>query len=372
MLNWKKEIRKIYDASWQDPDPFRDISLNGIVLYGAGVMGQMAIDIMRKSNIEPRYIVDKNKSGCLNGVKIVRPGDITDKDKSTLSFIVCIASIPVTPIYDYLKQSGCLDVRHFYDMSEISFPSDMPNGWVVKNFKRKNIESVLKLIEHDDYSIANYIQFLWWRLKRKEVINPEYLVLSGKKLFKAPCIPDLSDSESFLDGGAHHGQSISSFLEKGDNKYRKMWAFEPDTENMNVLKKKYLKENINLYYEALSDKCEITAFQDGLGYASKLDKIGNRNIKTVTIDSLHDINPTIIKLHIEGNEYQALVGAKNTINKNRAIIMVLADHSSDGLFKIAEYLGKLQSYKIYFYLHDYCGNSAIYYAIPNERLRTKK
>ena len=148
------------------------------------------------------------------------------------------------------------------------------------------------------------------------------------------------------------------------NRFDAIWVFEPDIENMTVLKDTFRIKNIHFKNDALSNKNEIATFQDGLGYASKLNKSGNKKVRSITIDSLSDINPTIIKLHIEGDEFNSLTGAKKTIDKNRPIIMVLADHNSDGLCKIAEYLGRLESYTLYFYLHDYCGNSAVYYAIP--------
>ena len=49
--------------------------------------------------------------------------------------------------------------------------------------------------------------------------------------------------------------------------------------------------------------------------------------------------------------------------------MILADHNEDGLYEIANFLNQLREYKLYFYLHDYCGNSAVYYAIPKERIK---
>ena len=41
----------------------------------------------------------------------------------------------------------------------------------------------------------------------------------------------------------------------------------------------------------------------------------------ITVDSLH-LNPTIIKIDAEGHDYQVLVGARETITKNRPYIMV--------------------------------------------------
>jgi len=366
MAVWKQNLDEIYNSQFLKPNPFRELSNQGIVLYGAGAMGKMALDFMTKEDILPAYISDKNKSGYLNNIKILQPHSIPIKERETFTFIVCIATVPITPIYDYLKSLGYIDIRHFYDYSEIMFAQDMSNGWISINPNKKDLESVFKILAHDENSLAHYKQFLWWRLKRKEVINNNFPVLSKKKFFKAPCITNLSYTESFLDAGAHHGQSIHSLFEKTDNRFDTIWAFEPDLTNMNILKNNLTEPNICFSSEALSDKCEITNFQEGFSYASKIHCNGNTKINSVSIDSL-SINPTIIKVHVEGSELPVLKGAQQTIHKHRPIIMVMADHNSDGLYKIAKYLAQFISYKIYFYLHDFCGNTAVYYAIPNER-----
>ncbi|MEA2019848.1 MAG: FkbM family methyltransferase [Campylobacterota bacterium] len=366
MPKWHIELDDILDSSFFEPYPFREISSKGIALYGAGDMGKMALDFFKKSGIKPFYIIDKNKSGLLDGIKILNPKDISLDDKKSLTFIVSIATIPLNPIYDFLKNDGFVDIRHFYDLSEILFKDAMSNGWIEEKADKDELEYVLKLLEHDNKSVAHYLQFLWWRLKRKENISSEFPVLCNQKFFKAPCMPKLNENECFLDGGAHHGQSLSSFFKATNHQYEKVWAFEPDNRNISILKEN-IKNEIDIYGKALHYRCENVAFQDALCYASKVINSGDISVEAVTIDSLN-INPTIIKLHIEGGEYNALIGASKTIKDNRPIVMVLADHNKDGLYSIPKYLGDLESYKIYFYLHDYCGNSAVYYAIPNERV----
>ena len=117
---------------------------------------------------------------------------------------------------------------------------------------------------------------------------------------------------------------------------------------------------------ALGCKTEKKNFQSELGYASKFFLDGSEIVDVVSIDDLN-IKPTIIKVHVEGAEYDVLEGAVETIKESRPIIMVLGDHNSDGLSRIPLFIKRLKEYKLYFLLHDYCGNSAIYYMIPKER-----
>lgn len=373
MINLQTELTNILESKKPKLNPFRPFSEKGIVLYGAGAMGKMAIDLMKTINKSPLYVIDKNKSGNIDSVKILSPENIPSQDLKEVSFVVCIASANIQPIYDYLETLGCSDVRHFYDYSEVELKDLMPNGWAkfeLQEEDKNGIQEVLKALEQDKTSVAHYLQFLWWRLRREEVIFPEYPVLSGAKYFGIPSLPSLSENEVFVDGGAHFGGTIEVFVNATKGKFKHIYAFEPDLNNQKVLKESVAKEILEkttLFEEALYDECGTINFKDGLGYASKVDKNGNKKVKTVALDSLKEINPTIIKFHIEGDELKALQGAKETIKRNRPIIMVLADHSEDGLYNIAKFLIQLENYKIYFNLHDYCGNSAVFYAYPKER-----
>jgi FkbM family methyltransferase len=165
-----------------------------------------------------------------------------------------------------------------------------------------------------------------------------------------------------LDGGAHFGQTIEAFIEKTNNKYEKIYAFEPDTMNLQRAKEKFQDQRIIYSDSALYNKSVTLAFKDGLGFASKIDASG-RGVQAVKIDDL-DIQPTVIKLHVEGDELRVLEGAKETIEKCHPILMVLADHCEDGLYTIPQFMYNLPDYKLYFNLHDYCGNTAVFYGVP--------
>lgn len=370
MLNWAKELEEIFKEKLPEPSPFRKVSECGIALYGAGEMGEMAIDLMAEIGTKPLYIIDKNKTGTLKGIEIISPDAISNDDKKKLSFVVCIAAASIQPVYDFLNNIGCEDVRHFYDYSEVKMKDIMPNGWAEFNITEKeknNIKSIFRALEHDKTSIAHYLQFLWWRLKRKEVLYTNYPVLSGKKFFGVDFLPKLTDNEVFIDGGAHLGGSIEKFIKKANGEFKHIYAFEPDEENYKILKEKFNYDKITFSNEALYSQKTKIKFRKGLGYASKIDLLGNKTISTINLDSLENINPSIIKIHIEGDELKALHGAKKTIEKSKPIIMVMADHNKSGLCEIPVFLTSFDSYKLYFNLHDYCGNTAVFYAIPKKR-----
>ena len=367
MNDINKKLNEIYDT--EAPDFKGLINIKDIILYGAGSLGEMAINILRDNGIKPKYIADKLKTGYLKDIKILNPAYIDIDDKYNSLFINCISTISRNEIENYLKSLGCKNIIHFYNYVYLRFPNILSNGWFVSDISDKTKQQILKVCEnlsHDETSINHYIQFLYEKLKVKEVINPNFPVLSKKKYFGSPIFPKLKNNEVLLDLGADRGQTIESFIQATDNNFKNIHAFEPNTKSYNYLIDNYKDKRIIIDNRVIHNIDGFVNFKEdiGGGLASKIFAGDNNIKKSITIDSL-DINPTIIKLHIEGNELKALLGATKTIEKCNPIIMVLADHNEDGLFKIANFLYNLTNYKLYFNLHDYVGNSAVFYAVPN-------
>ncbi|MGB7510554.1 MAG: FkbM family methyltransferase [Pelodictyon phaeoclathratiforme] len=373
MINYKSELKKIIDYPVTPNDLSRSVADSGVALYGAGKMGKMAVDLMRSAGIKPKYIIDRNVTGDIDGIDIIPPHSIPAPDKQSATFAICIVTAPVQPIINFLLGLGCIDVRPFYAYSEKAFPHIMPNGWEMSTLDKADlteVEQVLQALAHDEQSVIDYLRMLWWRLRRVDMTYPGYAVLAEQKYFKAPSFPDVGMKEVYVDGGAHFGTIIQDFLSVASSGYRQIHAFEPDLANLKVLHNNLPEDQdrITVYEEALSDCIGMVRFNDGLGYASSRNESGAQKVKTTTLDSIQQLAPTIIKLHIEGDELKALNGARLVILNYRPILMVLADHSRDGLYRIPKFLYELNNYRLYFNLHDYCGNTSIFYAYPNERL----
>ena len=359
-MNYKDELKKIYDT---DIPIYEDKILNkDIILYGAGSLGHMALDIFKKTNIKPKYLIDKTITGKINNVDIKNTDQIPKADKANALFLICISAQPYNIIFHSLKKLGIRNIMHVYTYIYIKFPQLLGNGWFHYNLTKTdtiNIEKVCEILSHDELSLSHYLQFLWWKLRGVEKIYDNYFVLSGKKFFQSPCLPKLNNNEVLLDCGCHFGQTIDGFMKITENKFSQIYAIEPDIKNLEVCKKKYSDERITYYNIAVSNFNGESCFINDMGYASKLNKKGNTKIEVKTIDTLN-LNPTILKLHIEGEELNALNGGVGTIDKYNPILMVLADHNIDGLYAIPFFMYH-HSYKIYFNLHDYCGNSAVFY-----------
>jgi FkbM family methyltransferase len=281
---------------------------------------------------------------------------------------VSVVTSPYATIERSLAERGCIDVVPFYDLAEsLRGQHPLSNGWFAEPLTeadQREIERVLASWD-DDVSRAHHLQFMAWRRLREEWTF-EGAPVSTERYFIPEVAAGLHECETFLDGGAHHGAVSLALAEKvGD---LRIIAIEPDSANRAVL-----DERLHGLPQAEILDCALTAedgaaaFCDGFGFASKLSASGQAQVSTRSIDSL-DVDPTFIKLHLEGGELDALHGARETLRSHRPIVTATVYHNADGLWRTADWLMReLDDYRFLFRNHCWCGAGAVVYAIPRER-----
>jgi hypothetical protein len=187
VLKYNIELEKIFNTNCRFPSS-DDVLFKKIILYGAGSLGTMAIDLINKKGVElPIYIIDKSKEGNIGVVKIIKPDEISPEDKKEALFLICVSTLPYNDIEACLRALGCRHLMHFYTWAYLIMPELLGNGWFKPSLltgERESIKKVCEFLSHDACSLAHYLQFLWWKLRLKEVIYEDYPVLSGKKYFK--------------------------------------------------------------------------------------------------------------------------------------------------------------------------------------------
>jgi FkbM family methyltransferase len=372
-----KEVEEILEKTLSSKIEHSPIKLNKpIIIYGAGNLGKMAKDFFNYLKIPFLYVVDRNANNYKNDefwkdTKIIHPDDVNEEDKKNSILALCIVTLPYTKLQTELKKQGWNKILPFYDTTNLySEKYPINNGWNLNNFNIEEIKTIKKIYSllEDDISKIHYTQFLLWRRSRIELLFKNLEINNNIRFFIPEVTNLLQQNEVFIDCGTHHGSVIEKFLKITNNKYKTIYAIEPDELNYKILETK-LKDysNITMIKCALSKKKGQEKFYHGFDFASKLNKNGNEIVNTITLDSLN-IPVTFLKMHLEGGELNALKGSIDTIQKSRPIITVTAYHNSDGIWKIPDFLkNNTKNYKYYFRLHSWCGTGAVFYAIPKER-----
>ncbi len=225
-----------------------------------------------------------------------------------------------------------------------------------------NIEKVYNML--NDYSskyifysiLNNWVNYDMQSLKL--AMNNKY-----KHYFDLDIIPNC-ENEVFVDVGGFTGDTTLDYINTyGENSFKKIYIYEITKQNFDVIKnnlKNY--ENIEIKNKALKDKKGFINIDESLVDSSanrtKSDDFGS--VECVSLDE--DINEklTMIKMDIEGDEIDALNGAKNTIIKNTPKLLISVYHKNTHLWEIPLLINNLN--KNYNYYLRYYGG----YVYPTE------
>lgn len=346
-----------------------------VVLYGAGSLGKMAKNFFNRLNIPVLRVVDKNAAQCSldknwAGVEVISPDEAAEADKADCLLVICIVTSPQIALRDELRAAGWQDTAFFYDVCE-TYRDRHPlgNGWFLGNLGSSEISAVKKVFSAlDDVSRLHYLQFLAWRKLRVEILSENIRIDLDNRFFIPEITDVLTETEVFVDCGAHHGSVTEKFIETVRGRYKAVYAIEPDHESLMALEARLKNAgNITVRQVALSDRSGKGNFYQGFDFASKLDKNGGAEVDVATLDSLN-IPATFLKLHLEGGELDALKGAAATMRSHRPVIAVTGYHNPDGAWKLPLFLiESLENYRYCMRVHSWAGTGAVFYAIPAER-----
>ena len=136
--------------------------------------------------------------------------------------------------------------------------------------------------------------------------------------------------------------------------FGEVYTFEPSPENFGLMKQNLNGSEVKAYNAALYDivgRCSIKINPLNCGDDQTIE---GDEIETITIDSL-DLSPDLIYLDIQGDEYRALIGGNETIERCSPVIAIEYDKKmrtrSSG--DAVELLGSLGYTKIDQYAQDW-------------------
>lgn len=201
--------------------------------------------------------------------------------------------------------------------------------------------------------------FLEDRQSKKTFLDNINFKISGKILYlkdsETPAeealrdIMKFTDHEVYIDAGAYTGDTVLEFTTSVQG-YERIIAIEPDSKNFKKLEANTagLKKLECLHLGLHSVKGEIR-FSARAGRNSSVDIEGRKTVAVDSIDNILDGNPaTFIKLDVEGQEMEALLGAEKTMKNFKPRILAAAYHRSRDLFEIPLYVKKIRpDYRVY-------------------------
>lgn len=348
-----------------------------LVLYGAGKLGVMAAQMLTRLGRRIECVLDRQaRPGqfLLDDIPVVHPDTVTPRPDRRIA--ICVVTSAFEPIRAALQAAGWTDVIPVYDELERDASlTGMGNGWFAGILEPAEASAIERVLEGwaDNHSRAAHLQCLAWRVLREEWTFDDAPVSIDDRYFIPEVLSAWQQGEVLVDGGAWHGDALSAYIDRLGERFRSALALEPDPANAEILSQHIatwptpLRRRVELLQAALGDRDTDARFAAGHGLAACLHPDGLAQVRVRTLDTL-DCSPTLLKLHLEGNELAALKGARDTLRRRRPVVSVTTYHNRDGLYRTPDWLmTHLPDYRFLMRLHGWCATGAVVYAIPIER-----
>ena len=313
-----------------------------IVLYG---MGNGADKILNRLNDLEIPVSGVFASDGFVRDKIYRGFKITSYSKAK----ECFGDMIVLLCFGSQLENVIDQIKHIAAEQELYAP-DVPvfgNNIFDKAYAKKHekdLSYVYSILEDEKskfvfeniikYKLSGKIDYLFkCQSRRKDDFNE---------------ILELGNNEIFVDLGAYRGDTVMEFVNLvGD--YKHIYAIEPNKKSFEHLKKNTsMIKNCECINIGIHNKKGTLSFNKKNGRNSAAADIG----ELIEADSVDNIilgkDVSYIKMDVEGQELNALEGAKNTILKNKPKLLISAYHRSEDLFSLPmKALSIRDDYKVY-------------------------
>jgi FkbM family methyltransferase len=331
-----------------------------VVLFGAGEICWYIVDYLRSHGLEPVCICDNNpaKHGTqLSGLPIYSYAALKEVFAfrgGVYSLVLSVgpmheaairaqlaAAQEENPIWYLRGYEVCGEKLTYRYVCEHREQFEEAYASLADEFSKKVFVNVLNAKISGDYT-------LYESVKRGTMYFDDDIVALG-------------EHEVLVDVGAYHGNTILEFAKRTQGAYDGIVAFEPDKSTLAVLQDTLAKNDIRnaeVYNKGAWYKHAFLQFSDGREGSSRVSETDNAvvsaaSIEVDTIDNvLHGRRASYIVMDIEGAEHNAVLGAKETIERWKPKMGVCVYHKREDLFDIFQQLKSfVPEYR--FYLRHY-------------------
>ena len=305
-------------------------------------------------------IVDKNFNELILKIKNMTLEEIFINIKNSFNKIHKDTQKSIENFLNQFKYWGTLDsekndYNEIYEKAKSLYEHIDDYVWLYNNLSDYSSKKLLYGI------LNNWYQYDFTTLK--ECMNYNY-----KHYFDLDIIPH-SNNQVFVDVGAYIGDTTMDFINTYNN-YKNIYCYEITLETMAKLKNNLSKyNNIIFKNKAVTNENSIMYLKESSvnSSANQIDNNGTIEIETVSLDNdiLEKID--IIKMDIEGGEYDALIGCKNHIINDNPTLLISVYHNNEDLWKLPKLINEFNN-NYNFYLRYYSNyifpTEIVLFAIP--------
>lgn len=348
-----------------------------IILFGASHLGKYVLQGLEEAGIRPIAFADNNQQLWdteLDGIRVLSPSAASKRYRDSACFVVTIYN--GSAARRQLESLGCKYVAPFVPLfwkhPDIFTPNhgiDLPHR--LRAFKDEILDCNDILADQKSQAeLAGQIQWRYWLDydSLAPALNP------AQTYFPTDLITPAED-EVFVDCGSFEGDTLPPFLTNWKNRFKHIFAVEPDPENRAALQARKvalgMTDRVTVIPYAVGDRSGRVSFSLTGTMASRMNEAGEFSVECRKLDDISwEFDPTYIKMDIEAAEPQALRGASNLLRKHRPILAICTYHRSQHLWQIPNLIHSIApEYRLF--LRRYAEEcwEGVCYAIPDHRLK---
>lgn len=345
-----------------------------IVLFGAGGLGRKVLNGLRKMGVEPLAFVDNNPllwGKLIDGVLVLNPQEGVERFGGSAVFVIAVWHHGSNERMDSFRKQlidlGCQRVTEFTKLfckyPQVFLPYymiDLPSHLLSYKDEILAAYNILS----DDYSKYVFVSEVNFRAT---LDFSKFLPPVKHQTFFPDDLWAFSNDDIFLDCGAFIGDTLKPFIDLYPS-FKGVIAFEPDQISFSELSKytstlpKEIQERIQIYKLGVANFNGQMAFTS-TGLASSVSGYGCEKIDCVKLDDFITQSPKLIKMDIEGAEYDALLGTEKKIKLDHPNLSICVYHRPTDLWAIPLLIHSFDSnYRIYLRPHQLEGWDLVCYA----------
>lgn len=357
----------------------RALNSDRYALIGAGQLGEMSLAMWPKTVSRPEFFLDTVKRGTLNDLPI---HDLTTHTPIPgMVYLLSAFKLPVPDvkvIFDRLEQDHVLTV---YDLFEETMPGQFGNGWRNLSPSSETMARLNAMSECfvDEQSVDTANAAIAWRYRREfEDTAP---MESEARKYNLGFFDRAGVHYDYVFDCGSYDLGLLTYLEEAEISFGTYIAFEADPArfeacaNIAANHSPYVRDRLGLRKEAISGSAGFKPFlASGLLSARLLTGRGSgedavMHVPTATLDAVaREINAIepgkrcLVKLHIEGAELPALIGANGILDTMRADLLINLSHNEKQFIEVPAILARHDRFDIYLRSHSLFGEGLTLFA----------
>ncbi len=350
---------------------------NRFVLFGTGYLGRRILGGLRAAGVEPLAFTDNNPKlhgKEVEGLQVLSPELAFERFGQEAAFVPAVFTHG--PLVAQLQRAGVRILPApvlFWQFPETFLPFASLTLPETVLAAKDHILSGLNLWD-ENLSKEEYLAQISWRTTLDPSVLPGHL--PQDQIYFADDLFDLGTDEVVVDCGAFDGDTLRAVLGRTQT-FSRYLAAEPDSANRIRLEASIqnlepsLRPHCSILPYAVGDRSGSIRFHQTGTAGSSISDAGSLDIPMEPLDHLLEgVNPTFIKMDIEGAELAALSGARKVIQRAMPILAVCLYHRPADLWEIPKLIREIApGYRLF--LRRYCDDlwEQVCYAVPPGRLK---